>query len=178
MSPCLRLFNVTHRLGSTKPQPMTTASPFVLFDRPTTLKPELLNAYLETDYQVVLPQGDSHAHTFTMHVGEACEPLSKLYQDRGIRCAAFITAYNPYSAAHEDLDNETRQASLLQTLDQHKVVYLLGEGRHPSGKWPAEPSVLALNLPLDASKRLGMRFHQNAVLWCDARAIPHLVLLM
>ena len=53
-----------------------------------------------------------------------------------------------------------------------------GEGRLPSSNWPGEPSDLALNLPLDASKRLGMRFHQNAVLWCDAKAIPHLVLLM
>jgi hypothetical protein len=110
---------------------MTKASPFVLFDRTTTLTPEMLNAYLE-------PTGDDH----------------------------------------EDLDNETRQASLLQTLDQHKVIYLSGEGRHPSGNWPAEPSVLALNPPLDACKRLGMRFHQNAVLWCGTDAIPHLVLIM
>lgn len=58
------------------------------------------------------------------------------------------------------------------------MVYLSGEGRLPSSNWPGEPSDLALNLPLDASKRLGMRFHQNAVLWCDAKAIPHLVLLM
>ncbi|MBI5926281.1 MAG: DUF3293 domain-containing protein [Aquabacterium sp.] len=58
-------------------------------------------------------------------------------------------------------------------MDQHKVVYFLGEGCHPSGNWPAEPSVLAPNLPLDGCKRLGMRFHQNAVLWCDAKAIPH-----
>jgi len=174
----LAFYNANPRPASSEPQAMTKASPFVLFDRPTTLTPELLNAYLETDYKVVVPQGDTHERTFTMRVGQACEPLAKLYQDRGVQCAAFVTAYNPYSAAHEDRDNETRQASLLQTLDQHKVIYLSGEGRHPSGNWPAEPSVLALNLPLDASKRLGMRFHQNAVLWCDAKAIPHLVLLM
>lgn len=174
----LAFYNSNPRPAASEPQAMTKASPFVLFDRPTTLKPELLNAYLETDYKVVVPQGDTHEREFTMRIGQACEPLAKLYQDRGIQCAAFVTAYNPYSAAHEDLDNETRQSSLLQTLDQHRVAYLSGEGRHPSGNWPAEPSVLALNLPLDASKRLGMRFHQNAVLWCDAKAIPHLVLLM
>lgn len=65
-----------------------------------------------------------------------------------------------------------------QNASQHKVADLPGEGRHPSGNWPAEPSVLALNLPLDASTHLGMRFHQHAVLRCDAKAIPHLVLLM
>jgi hypothetical protein len=174
----LAAYNPNPRHASAKPQAMTKASPFVLFDRPTTLTPEMLNAYLETDYQVVTPPGDNHERTFTMRVGQVCEQLAMLYQDRGIQCAAFVTAYNPYSAAHEDLDNETRQASLLQTLDQHKVIYLSGEGRHPSGNWPAEPSVLALNLPLDACKRLGMRFHQNAVLWCGTDAIPHLVLLM
>lgn len=113
-----------------------------------------------------------------MRVGQVCAPLAKLYLDRGVQCAAFLTAYNPYSAAHEEQDNETLQQSLLKTLDEHEVVYLHGEGRHPSGRWPGEPSVLALNLPLDASKRLGLRCHQNAVLWCDAKAIPHLVLLM
>lgn len=174
----LAFYNSNPRPASSEPQAMTKASPFVLFDRPTTLTPEMLNAYLETDYQVVSPTGDSHERTFTMRVGKACEQLAMLYQDRGIQCAAFVTAYNPYSAAHEDLDNETRQALLLQTLDQHKVIYLSGEGRRPSGNWPAEPSVLALNLPLDACKRLGMRFHQNAVLWCGTDAIPHLVLLM
>lgn len=174
----LAILHTNLRPASAEPQAMTTASPFILFDRPTALKPELVNAYLETDYKVFAYEGDTQERTFTMRVGQACEPLAHLFQERGIQCAAFVTAYNPYSAAHEDEDNETRQASLLQTLDQHKVVYRLGEGRHPSGKWPAEPSVLALNLPLDASKRLGMRLHQNAVLWCDARAIPHLVLLM
>lgn len=174
----LAVYNANPRPASAKPQAMTTASLFILFDRPTTLKPELLNAYLETDYKVFAPEGNTHERTFTMRVGQACEPLAQLFLKRGIQCAAFVTAYNPYSAAHEDLDNETRQASLLQTLDQHKVIYLSGEGRHPSGNWPAEPSVLALNLPLDACKRLGMRFHQNAVLWCGTDAIPHLVLLM
>lgn len=174
----LAIFNTNPRPASAEPQAMTKASPFVLFDRPTALKPELVNAYLETDYKVFASTGDTQERTFTMRVGQACEPLAHLFQERGIQCAAFVTAYNPYSAAHEDLDNETRQASLLQTLDQHKVIYLSGEGRHPSGNWPAEPSVLALNLPLDASKRLGMRFDQNAVLWCGIDAIPHLVLLM
>lgn len=174
----LAIFNTNPRPASAEPQAMAKASPFVLFDRPTALKPELVNAYLETDYKVFASTGDTQERTFTMRVGQACEPLAHLFQERGIQCAAFVTAYNPYSAAHEDLDNETRQASLLQTLDQHKVIYLSGERRHPSGNWPAEPSVLALNLPLDASKRLGMRFHQNALLWCGPDAILHLVLLM
>jgi len=174
----LAIFDTNPRPASSEPQAMTKASPFILFDRPTALNLELVNAYLETDYKVFASEGDTKERAFTMRVGHACESLAHLFQERGIQCAAFVTAYNPYSTAHEDQDNETRQASLLQTLDQHKVIYRLGEGRHPLGRWSAEPSVLALNLPLDASKRLGMRFRQNAVLWCGADAIPHLVLLM
>ncbi len=171
-------FNQNHKRIPIKPSAMPATSPFVLSDRPTALKPDLVNAYLETDYNVFVAKGNASGLAFKLRVGQMCAPLAKLYLDRGVQCAAFVTAYNPYSAAHEEQDNETLQRSLLKTLDEHQVAYLHGEGHHPSGRWPAEPSVLALNLPLDASKRLGLRCHQNAVIWCDAKAIPHLVLLM
>ena len=46
-----------------------------------------------------------------------------------------------------------------------------------SNQWPGEDSFLVLGISLEAVKTLGRRFGQNAVLWCDATAIPQLILL-
>ncbi|TXH37992.1 MAG: DUF3293 domain-containing protein [Burkholderiaceae bacterium] len=46
-----------------------------------------------------------------------------------------------------------------------------------SNQWPGEDSFLVLGINLEAVKTLGRRFGQNAVLWCDATAIPQLILL-
>lgn len=52
-----------------------------------------------------------------------------------------------------------------------------GEGRDPTGAWPAEKNFLALGLDLETSMLLGREFCQNAVVWAGKDAIPRLILL-
>ena len=56
-------------------------------------------------------------------------------------------------------------------------VCLAGQGRHPDGGWPPEPSLLVLGLDRVAASELGRRWDQNAVVWVGEDATPELVLL-
>ncbi|MBI3380975.1 MAG: DUF3293 domain-containing protein [Aquabacterium sp.] len=158
--------------------PMQPVSNFILIDRPTALPLPLVQAYLETEYRVAVSPEFGVIMPFVLRVGQPSEPLQQLLNDTGAQGAAFVTAFNPYSEVSSAEENSGRQDQLLTTLRQHEVKFLRGQGQHPSNNWPPEPSVLALDLPLDATKRLGMRFQQNALLWCGTDAVPHLVLLM
>lgn len=158
--------------------PMQPASNFVLFDRPTALPLTLVEAYLETEYRVAVSPDFGVVMPFVLRVGQPSEPLQQLLDDTGAQGACFITAFNPYSEVTSAEENSALQEELQTTLRQHEVKFLRGQGQHPSNNWPPEPSVLCLGLPLDAAKRLGMRFQQNAFLWCGADAVPYLVLLM
>ena len=57
------------------------------------------------------------------------------------------------------------------------LAYIAGEGKHPVGDWPGEPSYLVFDLSLEAAKTLGRKFNQNAIVWCDLDAVPQLILL-
>ena len=129
-----------------------------------------LTAYLETDYRVF---GDS---PFILRMGKASTPLMELFQQHGISCAAFITACNPFSHKLDDAANAAKQTELENELTQRGLNFVEGEGRHPSSEW-VEPSYLVLGLSLDEAKALGVRFEQNALVWCGADAIPELILL-
>jgi hypothetical protein len=128
----------------------------------------ILTVYLETDYRV------SVEPPFALRVGKTSEPLTKLYRQHGTNCAAFITACNPHSRKFGDAANAKKQAELAQELTQRGLMFIEGEGRHPSGGW-AEPSYLVLGLSLDEAKVLGRRYEQNAVIWCGTDAVPELV---
>jgi hypothetical protein len=129
-----------------------------------------LTAYLKTDYRVFSKP------LFTLRVNQTSEPLAKLLQQHKTNCAAFITACNPFSRKLDDAANAARQAELARELTQRGLNFIQGEGRHPSGRW-VEPSYLVLGLSLDDAKALGMRFEQNAVVWCGSDTVPKLVLL-
>lgn len=165
----------THPKAPTKP---ITNERFILSDQPTALKASLVAAYLETEYWVRLSDQASPSPTFTMRVGQPCPDLAQLLKDRDMQSAAFMSACNPYGSSYGLLDNQKRQQALIGELDRHQVAYLFGESHHPSEVGPGLPCSLVLNIPIDAAKRLGSRFGQNAVLWCGIDAVPHLVLLM
>jgi len=132
----------------------------------------LINAYLQTDYHVL---GES---PFVLKVGIASKPLMKLYKQTQTDCGVFITAYNPYSRNVEASVNQEKQAELVNELSQHSLVLIDGVGRHPQGGWPEEPSFFIPGLSLEASKMLGKKYQQNAVIWCGSNSIPELLLLM
>ncbi len=131
----------------------------------------LVTAYRETDYRVT--EGES----FVLRVDEPCLELLGLYRAKNVSCAAFITAYNPFSQELTDAENAVRQTELAAELRRRSLSYFGGVGQHPSGGWSGEPSFLALGLALEAAKSLGKAYEQNAIIWCGADAVPNLVLL-
>ena len=142
------------------------------------ISPDLIAAYRATEYQVTVGAGfDSGA--FILRIDEYSEPLLRLFAVWGHRCAAFITACNPFSMLQSHEKNLAACAHLrdrLEHLAQTGWIFE-GESHDPSGAWPVEKSFLVLGLDLETSQALGKEFGQNAIVWIDSDAIPRLVLL-
>ena len=139
---------------------------------------DLIAAYRAAEYQVTVGAGlDSSA--LILRIDEYSEPLSRLFTVSGDRCAAFITACNPFSMLQSHEENLVACARLrvrLERLTRAGWIFE-GEGYSSSGAWPAEKSFLALGLDLETSQALGREFGQNAIVWTDSDAIPRLILL-
>lgn len=103
--------------------------------------------------------------------------LIALYQTHNVDCAAFITAFNPFSQELTTDENHRRQEVLAKDLTGRSLSFVEGVGQHPSGAWPGEPSFLVLGLELEVAKSLGQSVEQNAIIWCGANRVPNLVLL-
>lgn len=137
----------------------------------SAIDPATLQAYLETDYRVHGAAG------FTLRVGQASAALLAAHKRNNARCSAFLTACNPFSVMCDAADNAARQAALARELTRRSLVFLPGEGRHPSNAWPGEDSFLVFGLSLEAAKALGTRLQQNGLVWSGADAVPQLILL-
>ncbi|MBY4728612.1 DUF3293 domain-containing protein [Burkholderia sp. AU33647] len=112
----------------------------------------------------------------TLRVGQRSKALAALHEAAGVKSSAFLTAWNPYSRKCDDETNAERQKKLTNELTALGLPYFDGVGRHPSSDW-AEPSLLVSGISVEAAKRLGMQYEQNAIIWCGADAVPMLVLL-
>jgi hypothetical protein len=131
----------------------------------------LIKAYEATNFHVsVNPE-------FILNINKPSAELQKLYKMRHVNCAAFITAWNPFSKSLSETENIKRNAQLQRELSTQGHVILNGYGQDPLKEWPAEDSYLVLGLGLEQAKALGIQYEQNAVVWCDIDAIPKLILL-
>ena len=133
----------------------------------------LRNAYSATEFVVV----DVHA-PFVLRIGRASERLAELYAQFGVDCAAFITAFNPYSEAATDEQNEEKQSELLHDLSDMGLACINGRGEDPGGAWPSETSVLVLGISKADAELIGMKYRQNAIVWIGADCVPELVFLV
>ncbi|SOD41649.1 DUF3293 domain-containing protein [Nitrosovibrio sp. Nv4] len=136
---------------------------------------DLIAAYRSTNYRAGTGEDG-----ITLRVGEYSEPLSRLFAQSGHRCAAFITACNPFGALENREANMKACADLRDRLDRYVArpdQIIEGMGIGSSGAWPPEKSFLVLGLDLETSRTLGREFGQNAVVWVGADAIPQLILL-
>lgn len=132
---------------------------------------ETIRAYLETHYHV------HGAEPFTLQPEKKSPELAAMLLKHRVDCCAYITAYNPFSRMLDENENSTRQAALATELKQAGYAFQEGIGRHPSGNWAGEPSFAVFGMPLQTAKNLGIKYEQNALLWCDADATPQLILL-
>lgn len=138
---------------------------------PSQVDPATLQAYRETHYRVHAPE------PFVLQVGVHSPQLEALHAQYGVQSSAYVTACNPFSEQLTDGENAAHMASLTLEVLLDRFAHLTGEGVHPSGTWPAEPSLLVLGIDLAAARALGARYRQNAIVFCDADAVPRLELL-
>ncbi len=127
-------------------------------------------AYRRTEYRVRAPEG-----TFTIHIGARCEVLEALLREVGARSWAFVTACNPRSQPLSDEVNARRQAQLLAMLSEQERALIPGEGVDPAGDWPAEASVLILDIERDEALELGRVWDQNAIVYGEGNGSAELL---
>ncbi|MFD1558426.1 DUF3293 domain-containing protein [Paraburkholderia silviterrae] len=132
---------------------------------------DTIQAYLETHYEVL---GEMPA---TLQIGQFNPALATLHDARHVACSAFVTACNPLSRRLDPQANAARQEALAHELAALGLTCIEGVGKHPSNQWPGEASFLVLGVTLDAARALGEKHGQNAIVWCGADAVPHLILL-
>lgn len=137
----------------------------------STLDPDLIRAYRETEYRVHGTPG------FVLRVDAASAELLALHRRHRVASSAFLTACNPYSRMVDAAENEKRQRALAGALGARGFACLPGIGQHPTGGWPGEDSLLVLGPTLDEAQALGNEFEQNAIVWAGADAVPRLILL-
>ena len=75
------------------------------------LDPELLKAYLQTDYIV------SDDPPMMLKIGEQSDDARILLESFNTDCGTFITAWNPGSNILKDEDNDDRQTVLLSEIE-------------------------------------------------------------
>ncbi|WP_292077487.1 MULTISPECIES: DUF3293 domain-containing protein [Brevundimonas] len=137
----------------------------------TKLEQALIDAFRETDF-VIFGQPE-----LVITVGTHSAAFDALMRWYGVDQAAYVTAYNPYSQARSDGENNQAQDALKATLNTNCLTWLEGEGRGRVGDWPPEPSLAVLGIPKAQACDLGCAFEQNAIVWC-ARGQPAELLLL
>lgn len=137
----------------------------------SAIDPDTIRAYLETNYVV---RGES---SLILRVGQACPELAAIHRSHRVDCSAFLTAFNPFSQPLDEQENDRRHELLVQELKLRSLSVFEGYGSHPDNGWPPEASVLVPGLSLEASKSLGARLEQNAIVWSGGDAVPQLILL-
>ncbi len=138
----------------------------------TSLPAELVQAYRETEFQVLINP------PFTLRVGVPSDALLALYREYRVWRSAFLTAWNPGSDLASDAANAHAHRDLLVQLDGLGVRHFPGFGQDPAGQWPGEVSCLALGLTVNQASDLGRAFGQNAIVWAESDAVPRLTLLV
>ena len=137
----------------------------------STLNPELIKAYQSAEYHVM------SAKPFILELGKRSEGLADLAKQFKVVCVTFITAHNPCSKVLSDKENAKRNDQLKQGLDKLGLTIVIGFGQDPEMTRKKEDGFVVFGLGLDAAKELGVKYQQNAIVWCGADAVPQLVLL-
>ena len=135
------------------------------------IAPDLLKAYLETEYRVLGRGG------FVLRCGEYSAALDAGHERLGVVSSAFITACNPYSQRRGRGINDFAQAALAYELELRRLRYVRGIGQHPHNGWRGEKSFLVFGIDRATACEIGLKYRQNGIVWCGLDAVPALVLL-
>ena len=127
-------------------------------DSSVNIDQQLLKAYLNAKYYIVKP-------SLNIEVGAVSRPLDVFLMDNNAYNWAFVSAWNPQSVLLGHLENEGRHQALMQNLIEARYTFCEGYGESNDGSWPAEKSLLILDIPRIDAMRLGRRYQQNAILY-------------
>lgn len=97
-----------------------------------------------------------------LRIGERSAAFERLLATRGIRSAAYMTAWNPMSRAAGRAYNEAAARKLVSVLRRRGWSFVEGEGRGETPDWPPERSLLVLGIGRAQAQRLAVDFRQNA----------------
>jgi hypothetical protein len=136
------------------------------------LRPDLAEAYRCALYVVY------GAPDLVIRIGERNAVLDALLDEEGAGTAAYLTAANPNGELQDTAANELSCAALHQALADAGYTCYAGEGRDPAGKWPAEPSVLAVGMSRREAMVMGRSYEQNAIVFIEKGKAPELVVLL
>lgn len=135
------------------------------------LRPDLEASYRQAEYVVY------GAPDLVIRIGEANDVLDSVLDEEGAESAAYLTAANPGGVLQDERANALSCAALHQALADAGYKCYLGEGRDPSGDWPAEPSILAVGISRHEAEVIGRSYEQNAIVFIERGAAPELVAL-
>jgi len=136
------------------------------------LRPDLAEAYRRALYVVY------GAPDLVIRIGERNAVLDALLDEDGADTAAHLTAANPNGELQDETANELSCAALHQALADAGYSCYAGEGRDPTGKWLAEPGVLAVGMSRREAMVMGRSYEQNAIVFIEKGKAPELVVLL
>lgn len=162
-----------------RPVPAAASSAGTSFDAPARSVSKRMDeqAKYEAAYRATLYQVRAGDAPFALRVDTFSARLAALMRMHGVTTAAYLTAYNPRSVLTAEAANREANERLRAALLAADAFIFCGEAIDSTGRWPAEPSFLALGLALCTARELGTRFMQNAILFADDDAVPRLVWL-
>jgi len=139
-------------------------------NRDSRLPPPLLDAWRATRYEVT-----GAAPPFALTVDAPSAELAACHLAYGVGCSAFITAWNPGARPAAADANARAGAALEAALHARGYRFLAGRSVDPTGRWPAEVSVLALGLGRAEASAIALAFGQAGLVYAGADAVPRLV---
>jgi hypothetical protein len=134
------------------------------------MRRELEIAFRNTGYRVFAGYDE-----LVLRVDQQSPALARLLRESGARCAALLTAFNP--GGRRQLRFGNRQSQRRLRIELARLGYAVLEGRNEDsrGRWPAEASVLVVDLPLSIARRFAARYGQTAFLWTGTGGLPQLI---
>ena len=159
-------------LTGPKPVAVQEADVATSIETGSRVSPVLIAAYRATHFCV-----NGVQPPFIMRVDESNADLASCYATHGVRCSAFITAWNPGSQPTTDAANAAAQHRLEALLREQHFQFIDGLGVDPTGQWEGEESFLVLGIDQEAACDVGRLFHQHGIVWAGADAVPHLIML-
>lgn len=130
-------------------------------------------SYLRTNYRAF-----SGRHYVDFYIGETKRHQPWRLTAHRVEKWAFICAENPYSIRLSERENESRSVLLLRYLHKRNLRYFYGLGMPNSNEWPNELGFFIINVTLVEARRIGQKFHQNAIVFSRALKPLELVWLV